>query len=54
MLDLPLHLVANERPLINIDGTLFLNILLCISLTWFFIHPCSWAAAVSIALPHCR
>jgi F-type H+-transporting ATPase subunit b len=32
MLDLPLHLVANERPLINIDGTLFINVLLWIVL----------------------
>ncbi|MEI8256531.1 MAG: ATP synthase F0 subunit B [Deltaproteobacteria bacterium] len=26
MLDLPFHLVANERPLINVDATLFINI----------------------------
>jgi F-type H+-transporting ATPase subunit b len=26
MLDLPFHLVANQRPLINIDATLFINL----------------------------
>jgi hypothetical protein len=40
-----------HKPIMLLGG---LNLLLCLSLAWFFLHPCSWAAAVGSTLGGCK
>ena len=47
MLQLPLYLVANERPLINIDATLFINIVLWLIL-FLLLRPLLWAPMLKL------
>src|SRR6187549_462270 len=47
MLGLPLYLVANERPLINIDATLFINIVLWLIL-FLLLRPLLWAPMLKL------
>jgi len=44
---LPLHLVANERPLINVDATLVVNILLWIVL-YLMLKPLLWEPLLAL------
>jgi hypothetical protein len=40
-----------HRPLVLLGG---LNIFIGLSLTWFFFHPCSWAAVFGLSIQSCH